>query len=140
MTNEVMRREMNEAIVAGERALSSLKMAQSQLNSARTWGFFDMFGGGLLSSAIKHSKINEASRYMERAKSDLLVFQRELRDVSISMNLQMEVGGFLSFADFFFDGIVADYLVQSKIADAREQVEDAISMVESILRNLRNSI
>lgn len=138
--NELMRKEMNEAIQAGERALRSLKEAQNQLNGARNWGLFDMFGGGLFSSAIKHSKINDASRYMEAAKRDLQIFQRELRDVNVPMNLKMEVGSFLSFADFFFDGFVADYLVQSKISEAREQVDDAISMVENILRNLRSSI
>ena len=75
---------------------------------------------------------------MERAKQDLLVFQSELRDVNIPMNMRMEVGSFLSFADFFFDGFVADYLVQSKIAEARGQVADAISMVENILYDLKN--
>jgi len=140
MKNELMRREMNEAIQAGERALSSLRTVQSQLNSARSWGIFDMFGGGVFSSAIKHSKINDASRYMEDAKRDLLIFQRELKDVNIPLNLRMEVGSFLSFADFFFDGFIADYLVQSKISEAREQVDDAINMVENILRDLRASI
>lgn len=140
MTDAVMRREMLEAIQAGERALSSLRTAQSQLNGAKNWGIFDMFGGGLFSSAIKHSKISNASRCVEDAKRDLLVFQRELKDVHIPMNLRMEVGSFLSFADFFFDGFLADYLVQSKIAEAREQVDDAIRMVENILRDLKQSI
>jgi len=140
MTNEIMRREMNEAIQAGERALSSLKTAQIQLKSAGNWGLFDMFGGGLFSSMIKHSKMNDASTYMEDAKRDLLVFQRELKDVNIPMNLRMEIGSFLSFADFFFDGFVADYLVQSKITEAREQVEDAIRMVENILKDLKSNV
>lgn len=43
MNNEIMRREMKEAIDAGERALSSLRMAQEKLNSAGNWGLFDMF-------------------------------------------------------------------------------------------------
>ena len=77
---------------------------------------------------------------MEEAKQDLKIFQKELKDVNLSLDLRMEVGGFLSFADFFFDGLVADYLVQSKIASAREQVEDAITMVTNILRLLRNSV
>lgn len=137
MSNDMMRKEMAEAIWAGERALTSLKTAQNQLNGARNWGLFDMFGGGMLSSMIKHSKINDASRCMENAKRDLQVFQRELKDVNIPLDLRMEVGSFLSFADFFFDGFVADYLVQSKISEAREQVDDAIRMVENILRNLK---
>lgn len=57
--------------------------------------------------------------------------------MNLSLNLRMEIGGFLSFADFFFDGFVADYLVQSKITSARKQVEDAIVNVTNVLEALR---
>ena len=57
--------------------------------------------------------------------------------MNLLLNLRMEIGGFLSFADFFFDGFVADYLVQSKIASARKQVEDAIVNVTNVLEALR---
>ena len=49
----------------------------------------------------------------------------------------IQTGDFLSFADYFFDGFVADMLVQSKINDARRQVEDAIEKVNYILGQLR---
>ena len=75
---------------------------------------------------------------MEKAKSDIQRFQRELRDVQVSLDLRMEIGSFLSFADFFLDGLVADYMVQSKIADAREQVDDAINRIEKILADVKN--
>ena len=136
MKNELM--EIREAIVAGERALDSLYAARDQLKSARGWGFLYMFGGVFLTDMIKHSKMNQAQKCMENAKYHLQIFQRELNDVHFSMNLRMEVGGFLSFADFFFDGFVADYLVQSKIASAREQVDDAIEIVENILSSLHS--
>ena len=137
MNNEFMSREVKEAIAAGESALVSLQMAQERLNGARGWGIIDILGGGFLSNMIKHSNMRDASVYMEAAKRDLQIFERELRDVSISQNLELEVGSFLTFADFFFDGIVADYLVQSKIADAREEVQEAISRVESLLAELK---
>ena len=137
MSYDLMRKEMEEAIQAGERSLDSLRKAQRQLNGARSWGIFDMLGGGLLSSAIKYSKMNDAARYMEEAKRDLLLFQKELKDVNVPLELKMEVGSFLSFADFFFDGFVADYLVQSKIANAREQVDYAIFKVENLLNELK---
>ena len=133
------KKEIHEAIAAGERALNSLYAAQDKLKSARGWGMIDLFGGGLFTDMVKHSKMNDASRCMEDAKCYLKAFQRELKDVNLSLDLRMEVGGFLSFADFFFDGLVADYLVQSKIASAREQVEDAIVMVKNVLTALRNS-
>ena len=140
MSNEIMRREMKEAMDAGERALSSLRNAQRKLNSAGNWGLLDMFGGGLFSTIMKRSKMDDAQQLMEAAKSDLKRFQRELKDVNIPLDLRMEVGSFLSFADFFFDGFVADYLVQSKISEAQEQVSDAIIRVEQILDELKREM
>lgn len=132
------KKEIREAIVAGEKALNSLYAAQDKLKSARGWGMIDLFGGGFFTDMVKHSKMEDASRCMADAKRHLKVFQRELKDVNLSLDLRMEVGGFLSFADFFFDGLVADYLVQSKIESAGEQVEDVIMMVKNALTALGN--
>lgn len=137
MSNEMMRKEIREAVEAGENALDSLREAQNSLNSARSWGIFDMLGGGFITDMVKHSRIRDASFYMEQAQRDLQSFQRELKDVQVPMGMRVEIGSFLSFADFFLDGIVADYLVQTKIADARAQVADAILRVENILAELK---
>ena len=51
--------------------------------------------------------------------------------------LSVENGEFLKFADFFFDGLIADLLVQSKINDAKQEIDNAISCVDSILARLR---
>jgi hypothetical protein len=138
MSNELMNREIREAIDAGERALTSLKAAQVQLNSARNWGFLDMIGGGFFSSLMKRSQMDGVSECMERAKQDLKRLRKELGDIHVPMDLKLEVSDFLSFADIFFDNLLVDDMVQSKIAEARNQVEDAIFRVESILIDLRN--
>ncbi|MFR8171665.1 MAG: hypothetical protein ACLU9Q_12710 [Marvinbryantia sp.] len=137
MMGKTRETEIREAVAAGERALTSLRRAQEKLDSARNWGLFDLFGGGFITDMIKHSRMNDASALMENARADLLVFQRELRDVCVPTEFRMEVSDFLTFADFFFDGVIADYLVQSKIAEARAQVSDAIYQVERLLRDLR---
>ena len=129
-------RERQEAIDAGERALDSLYGVRKELESAGNWGLLDMFGGGMFTTFVKHSKMNDAQRYMERAKRDLAAFSRELADVSETLNIN--TGDFLSFADYFFDGFLADMMVQSRIRDAQRQVDDAIYRVESILSRLRN--
>ena len=129
-------RERQEAIDAGERALDSLYGVRKELESAGNWGLLDMFGGGMFTTFVKHSKMNDAQRYMERAKRDLAAFSRELADVSETLNINS--GDFLTFADYFFDGFVADVMVQSRIRDAQRQVDDAIYRVESILSRLRN--
>lgn len=134
--DETLKKDMQEAINAGERALYSLRKAQDCLKSAKNWGLWDMFGGGFISSMIKHSKMNDASSYIEDARNDLRVFQRELRDVNTNLEIGLNIGDFLTFADFFFDGIIADYMVQSKINNARNQVDEAIERVESLLVKL----
>lgn len=131
-------KEKREAIRAGERALNSLHDAEHYLGGARLWGIVDMFGGRGLSGLVKHVKLGEASKSLERARADLRLFQKELKDVEAIRNLQIDIGGFLTFADFFFDGLIVDWLVQSKIQDARRQVANAISQVEWILGQLRS--
>lgn len=137
MENYKMKQEIMEAVNAGERALTSLRAAQNQLNSARNWGIWDMFGGGLFTDLIKHSKMEDASRYMEAAKLDLKIFQKELKEVQFYTELKMEIGNFLTFADFFFDGFFADYMMQTKIVETKEQVEEAIEQVEMLLIQLK---
>lgn len=130
--------EIREAINAGERALSSLRDAKNSLGSARGWGLFDLFGGGTISGMMKHMKIGDARQSLNRAKTDLERFSRELSDVQDIRGLNIEIGDFLTFADFFFDGFLADIMVQSKIRQAQESINDAISRVENLLGRLRD--
>ena len=50
--------------------------------------------------------------------------------------LYLNISDFLSFADYFFDGIIADWMVQSKIKDARFQVDKAIRELNRIKNTL----
>ncbi|MBQ8934368.1 MAG: hypothetical protein IJ061_08810 [Lachnospiraceae bacterium] len=133
-------KEIREAIAAGERALSSMRAAQNSLDSARGWGILDMFGGNLITGLIKHSKVSDASRYVDAARRDMAYFQNELQDIRDLQGLDIRIGDFLTFADFFWDGFLADILVQSKINDARKKIADAINRTESVVSKLRNSL
>ena len=129
--------EIREAIYTGERALTSLRDAKSSLSGARGWGLFDLFGGGLISGLIKHAKIGDAQDCLDRAKEDLERFGRELSDVRDLQGLNIEIGDFLTFADFFFDGFLADVMVQSKIRRAQDEIDNAIRRVENLLGRLK---
>ena len=137
MTEMDYRKEINEALNAGQEALSCLNQARDCLNSAGNWGIVDMLGGGMITTFIKRSKMKDADALVQQARSALKRFQRELMDVENIPEFRIETGDFLTFADYFFDGFVADMLVQSKINDARRQVEDAIEKVNYILGQLR---
>lgn len=133
MTEKNMRGEVREARAAGIQALNSLRRAQDYLNRARTWGVLDMFGGGLITSVIKHSRIGDAQHCIEQASNDLERFRRELADVDLPF---VQINGFLSFADCFFDSFLADFLVQHKINENRARLEEACGQIEAILRLL----
>ncbi|MDO5574597.1 MAG: hypothetical protein Q4G60_11545 [bacterium] len=138
MTREETLKEIREAQDAGMRSLRCLQDAQKLLSSAGNWGLVDMFGGSFLSGLMKHSKISDANHQMEQAKYEVQRFQKELQDINVPGNFGVGVGDFLTFADFFFDGLIVDWMVQSKIKEAKRQVEDAIRKIEIVLRDLDN--
>lgn len=129
-------REIAEAIEAGERSLRSLNEAKKYLDSASNWGVVDMIGGNFLSGLMKHSKIDNAKQALQQAKEDLTSFENELKDVQGLRNVNIDIGDFLTFADFFFDGLIADVMVQSKISEARRQVNEAIPRVQNAVEKL----
>ncbi|MCI8692478.1 MAG: hypothetical protein HFH91_07000 [Lachnospiraceae bacterium] len=130
-------REVNEAVLAGREALARLNEARSLLDSAGNWGIVDILGGGLLTTMIKRSKMKDADSVMQEARHALKRFQKELMDVENIPEFHIEMGDFLAFADYFFDGIIADVMVQSRISDAKRQVDNAIRKVEYIMNQLR---
>ena len=129
-------REIREAIDAGNRALRSLDEARAELNSASNFGIADMLGFDLIGGIGKHVKLRAAKDKLEQARYQVLLFQRELIDVRDTLNFQIEIGGFLTLADFFLDGILADVLVQSKISQAKRQVDQASDQINCIVEEL----
>ena len=133
MMNEKTRQEVREVREAGLNALDSLEKARKALDSARGWGVFDMLGGGMISSLIKHSKLGDAQRCIEQAQANLDEFRQELMDVDLPW---VQADNFLSFADCFFDNFLADFMVQQRINEARRQLEEVCLRVEDALRRL----
>lgn len=129
-------REMEEAASAGESALRALDALEDKLRSAGNWGAVDMLGGGMITTAIKHGAISEAKNLAAEAQRRLGEFEFELRDVAqdSSIAASVEVGGLLTFADFFFDGLIADWMVQSKISKAKGRAGECQRQVRKLLR------
>lgn len=135
-----LKTEIREAIVAGEEALVSLREAKRYLSSAGNWGLWDIFSRrSMIVTFVKHTKINKAISCIDVAKNDLRRFREELDEVDDYLP-NVRIGEFMTFADFFFDGFVADVMMQTKISNAKSQVDDAIYQVESIVNRLRREI
>ena len=86
----------------------------------------------------QQNNLDQAKQNMEQAKYDFCNFSKELDDVNMACNLNIDTGDFLSFADYFFDGFVVDWMVQDRINTARRQVDEAIRRTEYIINQLQH--
>ncbi|OAB37765.1 hypothetical protein [Paenibacillus glacialis] len=131
-------KELKEAIQAGFLVVESLGSAADGLQKARNWGTYDMLGGGMISTHLKHSNIDEAMEYIHNAQRELSRFSKELRDVQVSASIEIDIGDFLKFSDYFFDGFISDWMVQGRINDTLDQVEAKTYVINEILQQLNN--
>lgn len=130
------KKEVREAIQAGETALTNIEKAREKLGSAKNRGLFDMLGGGMISTFIKHSRKDDASSYMEEAKRSIAIFERELKDVSLSADLSIELSSFMRFADIFMDNVFVDVMVRFRINEAITNLDQASGRIRAILAKL----
>ncbi|MDF2540647.1 MAG: hypothetical protein K0S47_365 [Herbinix sp.] len=130
-------KEIDEAINAGNQVLHKLKEAEDSLDSAEGWGMWDMFGGGLIADMVKHSHIDDAKSSVLEIQVLLNRFRTELADIKITSQITIDIDGFAKFADFFFDGLISDWIVQSRINDSISSVRNVQGDVNSVLTKLR---
>ena len=132
MEENVWKREIQEAIVAGQRALTALNDVEGSLKTAQGMGIWDILGGGFISGMLKHSNLDKANAKMEIAKRELENFSKEVRDV----NLPITFDGFTKFFDYFCDGILVDALVQVRMSESAKEIRRIKTEVQNTLNYL----
>lgn len=130
------KKEISEAIFAGNQAMNTVNEILTDLNDAEGWGIWDLAGGGLMSDLVKHNCLDEAQENVQKLQGELLRFKTELADVSVDAQLQVRVDGFLRFADYFFDGLFADWTVLDHINESQGEVTKVQSQIRQLLSNL----
>lgn len=129
-------KELREAISAGENAKRLLGQVQDDLDSARSWGTWDMLGGGLVATMAKHDRLDSAQSSIRAAQRALSDFRTELADVGRLEVPSIQIGEFATFADYFFDDIFSDWYVQSSIKKAQYGISEARLKLTAALRTL----
>jgi len=129
-------KEINEALIAGKEVINALEEIKKALNSASGWGTWDLLGGGLFSDLMKHSKLDEAERKIRDLQYLLNKYNRELKDINMHININLDISSTLKFFDFFFDNIFSDLMVHSKIQRALEQINNAYRIINNQLSEL----
>jgi hypothetical protein len=131
-------KEIGEAIEAGNQVVLGLEQVRKLLKSAENWGVWDILGGGMIASLIKHFKVDEAQIGIDIIQKKIAQFTRELADVQEQVDLRVEFSNFEYFADYFFDGLIFDWVVQSKITDSLWRVINTHNEIIRIIRGLEN--
>jgi hypothetical protein len=128
--------EINEAICYGEKALDAIEKTIKKLETADGWGIADILGGGLLTTAIKHSNIDDAREYAEQAQRMLGKFKKEMSDIIMVTGTEIAVGSFENFADCFFDGLIFDWAVQSEIGKTLDTIKNYKNQLDKAVSKL----
>ncbi|HJB45515.1 MAG TPA: hypothetical protein H9713_02245 [Candidatus Mediterraneibacter surreyensis] len=135
---ENQQKEIQEAINAGNQAFYIAQKILEDLDSAKNWSTFDLMGGGLIADMAKYDKLNKVQDQIQDLQNALRGFRTELADVTerISGNLYVEIGDFLHFADYFFDGLFTDWMVYDKINDSRNRTMQTSDQIQKLLGQL----
>ena len=131
--------ELAQAREAGIRAATSLDAALRELGSADSWSAYDTwFGGGMVSSSIKHGRIDGAGRRIAEAQDALVDLARELADVESVTGLRADLGisPTTRTFDVWFDNVFSDLSVRSSIKDSQARVEAAAASVREAMQRL----
>lgn len=134
---KVQKRELLEAINAGKTALHTVNEVLETLDNAEGWSTWDVMGGGLMADLAKYEELDDAQEQIEQLQVELRRFKTELSDVEITADLQVTVDSFLKFADFFFDGLFADWAVLDHINQAQSRVENTKGQIKRVLALLK---
>lgn len=129
---------MEEAVSAGKHTALLADEILECLSSAEGRGTWELLGVGLIADMAKHSHLDETQSKVERLQSALRRFKTELSDVKIIADMQVNIDGFLRFADYFFDGLFADWSVLNQISEAQRKVRDVKGQIGSLLSKLNS--
>lgn len=128
--------ELGEAVQAAKTAADVASQVRSELDSAESWGTWDLLGGGIIADMVKHDHLDSAQSAINHLQSCLRNLKTELVDVHIHVDMEVNTDDFLRFADWFFDGLFADWAMQDRIEEAQNQISAIADQIQTILNRL----
>ena len=125
-----------DAIKCAEYALDHLYNARMLLNKAAGWGWADIFGGGLFVTVAKRNRMGEAQSELSEARRYINKLLSMTNSSDKIGQFMTDDGPFLQFTDYLFDNVITDIVVQQRIQNIRQEVDDTIDKVEAIKQRL----
>lgn len=122
-----------EVIDVGNNILRLISDAKKELESARSWGMFDIFAGGFITSTIKQNKVGKAQNIMKEIDLNLIDFRKEIYDLNLDV---MEITGIEKALDIFCDNIFVDLFIQGKIKENLFTLDNLEIKIKRIMAKL----
>lgn len=135
--NIALAKELEEAIIEGQKSLKILSNIIAYLQKAEDWGRWDMYGDNRRAKYIKKQSIDQALRLLPSAQHQLNMLMRELADLGErEIVLKLDTVHFDKFRDFFFDNLISDWIIQQRIRNTLNNIEATTSHVKRIILSL----
>lgn len=134
-------KEVSEALSAVKAASDALLDVRELLARAGGWSSVDLWlGGGLITSFVKHDRLDEAADRMVQAQHALLRLRSELADVAVGggAGLSLGVSPSLKAFDIWFDNIISDWMVSNRIRATDDAVQNTMHRLATIRRQLED--
>ncbi|OGO79829.1 MAG: hypothetical protein A2Y21_08145 [Clostridiales bacterium GWC2_40_7] len=134
--------EIEEAIRAGKRAMSTARSAMDHLDSAEGWATFDVWSkGGIISHLAKYNHVDSATDDFNRLNSQLEDLHKELQDLNLSGVASLDgIDSGTRTIDFWFDNIFTDLNVRERIRDDNDRVSGLFDKISGIVYKLDNNV
>lgn len=126
--------EINEAICYGERALDAIENSIKALDDVEGWGIPHIVADE--TRAVENSSIDHARKYAEQAQRMLEKFKKELSDIIMITGTEIAVGPFEAFADYFFDSMIFDWLVQTEMGKTLDTTKNMKNQLDKAMSKL----
>ncbi|MGL4740202.1 MAG: hypothetical protein ACRC41_05270 [Sarcina sp.] len=127
-----------ELINDAYKIVRELTLAHSTCKSAISLGEWDFWIGGFFISLIKQKRIAKLREELVVVKRSIDIFNKKLKNsnYSIDANLDIDISNLLKIGDVFFDNMIFDLMVSSKLIKLNATIIEAKARFESLIRKL----
>jgi hypothetical protein len=90
----------------------------------------------MLTDRMKYDRMDEATASLRASNNALGALSRELADLGMSAIGAVQLDGMTRRMDVWFDNIISDMNVRSRIIDAHERVKQLLAAVNDVIARL----
>jgi hypothetical protein len=117
-------KEINEVNHGTNQLSQALELLNKLLEQINNWGSIDLLGGGVFTSMMKQTKLQQAEDQIKSIHYYANRLQRELKDMDVNYTMSLDINEFIMFSDYFFEHLFDDLMEQNRVKAASLTVLD----------------